>query len=97
MLVTGAYVAYYGWYEAAVLRGGAEQERPRVRAGRLAGYAAATTWGPVHAPGVHATVAGVLLASAVPVVRSAASPSGRAAVAARSATEKSVEVVLAAT
>jgi cytochrome c-type biogenesis protein len=22
VLVTGAYVAYYGWYEAAVLRGG---------------------------------------------------------------------------
>jgi NhaA family Na+:H+ antiporter len=44
----------------------------RVRAWWLLLPLAALTWGLVHASGVHATVAGVLLAFTVPVVRSAA-------------------------
>ncbi|MEU8250120.1 Na+/H+ antiporter NhaA [Nonomuraea sp. NPDC048916] len=43
----------------------------RVRAWWLLLPLAATTWALVHASGVHATVAGVLLAFAVPVLRSA--------------------------
>jgi NhaA family Na+:H+ antiporter len=42
----------------------------RVRSWWLLMPLAATTWGLVHASGVHPTVAGVLLAFAVPVVRS---------------------------
>ncbi len=44
----------------------------RVRSWWLLLPLAATAWGLVHASGVHATVAGVLLAFTVPVVRSAA-------------------------
>ena len=44
----------------------------RIRAWWLLLPLAATTWALVHASGVHATVAGVLLALAVPVIRSQA-------------------------
>ncbi|MEU7815077.1 Na+/H+ antiporter NhaA [Pseudonocardia sp. NPDC049154] len=46
----------------------------RVRSWWLLLPLAALTWGLVHASGVHATVAGVLLGFAVPVVRRAAGP-----------------------
>ena len=46
----------------------------RVRSWWLLLPLAAATWGCVHASGVHATVAGVLLAFAVPVVRRDGSP-----------------------
>jgi Na+:H+ antiporter, NhaA family len=46
----------------------------RVRSWWLLLPLAATTWGLVHASGVHATVAGVLLGFAVPVIRRADGP-----------------------
>ncbi len=63
-----------GWLLLALLPIGAFGflVQRRVRSWWLLLPLAATAWGLVHASGVHATVAGVLLAFTVPVVRSAA-------------------------
>jgi cytochrome c-type biogenesis protein len=63
MIVVGAYVAYYGWWELRVLAGGATDDPVVSAAGRLqAGLAAAVTaLGPVWLAVVLVALVGVAL------------------------------------